>query len=43
VGSCPECKAKIGGLNHAPAVGNRLAREMDDARASAYTGMDAYG
>mgnify|MGYP005983858961 CR=1 FL=1 len=34
---CPECKAKIGGRNHALTAGNRVATEMDGARFGAWS------
>ncbi|MBN3299873.1 ZNFX1 protein, partial [Amia calva] len=34
---CPECKAVIGGANHALASGNQLASEMDGARHAAWS------
>ena len=40
---CPECKATIGGTGHAPAAGNRLAREMDHAETAAWPGMNVNG
>ena len=34
---CPECGAKIGGLNHGLTSGNAVAREMDGARYAAWS------
>ena len=36
---CPECKARIGGLNHALVAGNQLAPEMDHAQHAAWSEM----
>lgn len=34
--TCPECRAEIGGANHALTAGNQLAGEMDGATAPAF-------
>ncbi|XP_029467093.1 NFX1-type zinc finger-containing protein 1 [Rhinatrema bivittatum] len=38
-GTCPDCKAEIGGENHALISSNRLASEMDGARHAAWSEM----